>query len=248
MTKTVTYLTLSALSMSCTLAPVQGEMFQTGIYSGMNFGASFGHMKVKQVKVSNALFGPITRETLSVDKNAIGYTGDAFVGHRWILPNKYLWGVEFGLTCDSLKVATKPKLLGPEIFAKHSLSRKIVFTPQVVGGYVFNPRWLGFVKLGPALTRFSYTIHNRITENNVLIGTQRLSKVLIGVTASIGAEYALNEEWSLTGTITHTYYPDIKFNIRAQSSSTPSIEVIRSHKVKISPSYGALKVGFVYRY
>lgn len=225
------------------------ENFYTGFYSGMNLGLSYGQLGLKNTSKVDIILVPGTfTDNKKKSASSFGLVGDALAGHRWRLGNTFMLGCELAVTIDRNKIESKTFFTTDLSKAKQHLSQKLILTPAFVFGVITSPDLMTFVKIGPAWTRFSFVNKNIDAVTNERLTTESNTYKTFGASFSIGAEYALPNNWSATATVTHVVYPEKKFTLHNRLTPIPPAISDESQSVKIKPSYSSIKLGFVYRY
>ena len=214
---------------SALMAQASTPHFRTGAYSGASIGAVWNRTNVSEKVLPLAQFDTIVVKGKGHHRALLA---EGLLGYRWFV-NNMMYGLETAISMETLR--THIRVPVPDEAPIVDTPRRR-FSGKILGtiGYKLNDRWLVFGKLGPIITRFSLGYKRYQTRLNP-------GKNLVGGSLSLGTEYALNDEWSLTGALFSEAYPSIK-----KKRIDP--QGLDSHSTLKKLLYGGVTFGFIYKY
>lgn len=222
--------------------------FKSGFLAGAHVGYSWGSGRFNGAHDHGipALTPTVTTASASARKS--GPLFGIFGGYRHVAAQGYTLGLNleaniFGsneLSKDLLHSAVG--IGGPvsDLF-QNRLKRTFNIVPTLVIGKVFSDCYHVSLGLGLAFARFKQQISALDPDLNVPATSAQRTKV--GFVPSLGIEYAVAKNVSLTGNFSYEIYSKVS---RTFVINEPVVEATYASSIK--PRYATLKIGAVYRF
>ena len=233
MTKTITKL---AVFGSVLLSTAQAHNFKSGIYLGPQIGVGVQHTSF-DVSLQNSLLANAYDEKKSKNKANMIYGGT--LGYRHVMHNFVIGGqVDVDVNNKKVKSAFNFSPIFDRIVYQQ-FKRKYSITPTLVLGHVMHANWMVFTQIGAVFTEAELKSAYPAGPTS-----HKKRKNLIGFTAGLGTEYALNKMWSLKGSINYETFK--AFRTQFTNVLTPTASDLQTNRVE--HSVASLKVAAVYKF
>lgn len=215
--------------------------FSTGFYGGIAGG--YTNLKTKFRGTFDDGFGtPLSKFNFDTTGSDGGVVGEIFLGGQTVLKHCFLLGLEVSGLIDSnhtSKTAVEQRVNG--VSFRFTGDRTWAVIPSIVGGYIFHPAIMGYVKLGLGISRYETKVRE-VTPGIPPTFSLSKKKTLVGFAPAVGLAYALNQSLSLRGEIGCEIYNSMK--IRADTAPLGAETII----TKIRPRVISAKVGITYKF
>jgi hypothetical protein len=232
------------LSASTSTSPA---FYKSGIYIGIANGFSMFKGKVKNV-FDDEVNGGKHSEILA-NASDTRYVFELLLGARHLLKDNFILGIDISTSFaghqfkmdfnhDNLSLGILPPYPLP---MKLTVEKQYSIVPAITIGWIFNQRFQLYGKLGLSISSFKTTLDN--TRNS---DGQSYSKNVTkyGIAPTLGLEYALTPNISLTLSSTYEYYKPftIYYNRLVDLNNTDN----GSNRLKLSVF--TQKIGFIYKF
>ncbi|HBN22662.1 MAG TPA: hypothetical protein DD412_05435 [Holosporales bacterium] len=233
-TKLMSVTTLAALIAIPSISKGE-DYFKTGFVAG----ASLGYSRMKTDTTKNTFlangFDDLSKRTASRN----GILGHVFGGYRYLTSAGFAIGFNLGFALDSNETKGNDRLNGVNTVVK--LNRKYQVIPAIFVGQKVSDQWMIFTELAAPISRFK--LSNSATEVDTDVhSTKQYTKV--GFAPTIGAEYAMNSNLSVIGTLGYEFFGTKKADLGDLIEGQPVTE----NHVKVRPHYFTAKVGVLYKF
>ncbi len=211
------------------------SFFRTGFVSGMSIGYSL--MNTGATKNTSLALG--VNDTASNTTSSNGLAGNIFAGYRYVSNSGFSIGFNLGFSLGSNQNQHTDILNGVNTTAR--LSQKYQITPGLFIGQKISERWMLFTEFSAPISRFE--MFNQATLNTSNVSSKK-QYTKIGFGATIGAEYAINTHFSITGTLGCELYDSKDADLGNLIAGVPATE----NHVRMIPRYYTARVGVLYKF
>lgn len=226
----------SALLAATAVQADSGSLYTSGFYTG----ALLGYSSMKSSFTENvSVPGQINASTKVNGQNS-GIVGTLLLGYRHFLTNQFMVGGELGFSADNNQVKKSFTMDGLNIETK--VKGYYRFTPALVFGKQFSSAWLGFLKLGVSLARFTANNSLQYRAYSPTLNTFHASKV--GFMGALGAEYAINRKLSGVGLVSWESFGSFKKSLPGEVLGVAG----EQHSLEVKPQYLTFKMGVNYKF
>jgi outer membrane immunogenic protein len=208
---------LKTLSVFFLFSSTMAASFE-GIYVGLNADGATGSSRITTtMQLTNGRDYPDDSGVANINAlgtgriNLTNFTAGITSGYNWQKKN-FLFGLALDISPLNLKntrrITGKYTEYAPETFTLNQSTQMnwlITASPRL--GYVID-RSLFYITTGLAMTQLKNTMNFSDTLRPVYLTTDK-SEVQFGMTAGIGAEFLLNNHWSLKTEYQYVYFPSI---------------------------------------
>lgn len=190
-------------------APAMAQSLFDGPYVGANIGGSWGDTSARTnitagsgaVRIPPQDIAAINAAVVSDDESDGEFTGGVQGGYNWTSGN-LMFGVETDVSFLDLGVTDQKTVRSPLAPVDYSLTQDIetdwLWTVRPRIGYV-SDQWMVFASAGFAMSEVDYKVNFTDTRSPPNAAQGSFSDTRTGWAGSIGAAYAVNEQWSFTG-------------------------------------------------
>jgi len=211
------------------------DYFKTGFVAG----ASVGYSRMKTDTTKNTFlangFDDLSKRTNSSN----GILGHIFGGYRYVTNGGFAVGFNLGFALDSNETKGQDRLNAINTTVK--LNRKYQVIPAIFVGQKVSNQWMIFTELAASISRFE--LSSSATEVGTDVhSTKQYTK--IGFAPTIGAEYAMNRNLSVIGTLGYEFFETKKADLGDLIEDVPVTE----NHVKVRPHYFTAKIGVLYKF
>lgn len=227
--------------------------FRSGYVLGANAGASY-----KRFKGTENLNFTVAATNIAGKTSRSGHTWSPMFeingGYRHAFQNNWLVGGELAVAVDRNRMSSKNKINsraadGSETSQSSvSLRENYSVTPAFMVGRVICEKTMVFAKLGLAVSNQTLKVENKEAGGRPTVSKDKKTKFRYGITPTIGAEYALNNNWSATGAVSYTYFGKKSTNLKGAVAAAGIVTENLKHKISVRPSTVTLKAGVLYRF
>jgi len=237
----------SVMSSVCAAPTMAGPCyFKSGFLAGAHVGVTNGWGRFNSTFSINPAL-PVNSSLASGSARKTAFLLGVFGAYRYVFNQEYMIGVN--LEANSFMNNELNKELEhfaappPGVGANNRLRKHSNIMPSISFGKIFCDRWYAYIGLGLAVARFKQQVTISIPAAPSLSVSG--SRTSLGFVPSLGVEYAVTRDISLSGSINYEIYKKLSnsLNVNVPVVLTPS-----SYASSISPKDLTFKVGVGYRF
>jgi outer membrane immunogenic protein len=229
------------------VAPAAGW---AGWYVGLNAGYAFGTSNLNTVVSRQGNWFTVGEVAAIAAAGAgsaspKGFTGGIQLGYNWQW-NRVVFGLEADANAFMLKgsasgTAPDPIILGNNYVIDQQIKTDWLATVRPRIGYAFD-NFLVYVTGGAAATQLKYNVTYAETTSGATSSGGSASKLKIGWTAGLGAEYALWQRWSLKAEYLYVDLGSVSADTNVtgplgQTGQLTSTADLKAHIVRVGVNY-----------
>ena len=243
----------AVLALFATTEISQAHNFKSGFVAGGAVGYSKMNTKTTSSnKSSNKFAGFATRfgsSSTRANKSSSSITGDIFSGYRYITESGFAVGFNlgFGLDGNSTKNSGTFTNVNTTTF-QTKLNRQFQIKPAIFLGKTIGNNWMIFTELGMSISRFKLKSTIQETSNTNLTQNKTTSFTKVGFAPALGAEFAVNKNLSVQGTLSYEFFGSTKKDLGSTDGTVLVTRTQTENSVKVKPRYFTMKIGAVYKF
>ena len=255
MKNTLKLTTAVALALFAGTEASQAHNFKSGFVAGGAVGYShmtnrFSNSSSNTTRVNGAIVG-LTSAGVNSSKSSNAIAGSIFSGYRYITESGFAVGFNLGFGLDGSSVKNSGTVNTMSFTNK--LNRQFNITPALFLGKTIGNSWMIFTELGLSVSRFKFkSTHTETAGTNQTTSINK-SFTKVGFAPTLGAEFAVNENISVTGTATYEFFGSTKKDLGGTNRSVTVAGPITTSNttengVKVKPRYFTMKIGMLYKF
>ncbi|ATQ42956.1 TonB-dependent receptor domain-containing protein [Caulobacter mirabilis] len=214
--------------------PEAGPNDWTGLYLGAHGGGSYMTSRGKSRTLDGTASPAARRE--SADWEASGPITGLQAGYNWQLPSGWVVGLEADWSRTSLrdraKVLSPDPVLGSKGYRESVTSTEVDWTASLRAriGYAVTDRLMAYGSAGVAVARERQVRDQYVSDYAEYWGpmgsetwiffSERVERTRKGVSATFGAEYAMNSRWSLRAEYAYSAFGKQNFDFQNARAGT----------------------------